>query len=442
MQAARPASRPALVEESFAVAQLAAALSASSAVGQMAARTAAGSDALAELVRARQRAVEAREHLNYEIGARFSRLAMDAGDIRLPPSVDDDIDARIAVLDAELQRRFPAYFELTTAAPVPLADVQAVLAPDEALLVYMFGREHGYVLAVTRSRAALRRLAGAGQAAIEANVRALRRGLDPSAAMSAAALPAFDGRLAYDLHRRLVAPVADVLAGIATLTVVPDGALTSLPLHVLLTEPPAEKARYRDLGWLARAYAVATVPSVGALRALRALVPASRAPQPFIGFGAPELGSPLAAVAARSGVDLSSLPPLPETEGELQQLARALGGGRIVVGREASERRVRALDLQQYQVIAFATHGLVAGELRGLPEPALVLTPSPASAPDDDGLLMASEIARLTLDADWVVLSACNTAAPDGRPGADGLSGLARAFFMAGSRALLVSHWP
>jgi len=56
--------------------------------------------------------------------------------------------------------------------------------------------------------------------------------------------------------------------------------------------------------------------------------------------------------------------------------------------------------------------------------------------------LTASEIATLDLDADLVILSACNTAAADGTPGAEGLSGLAKAFFYAGSRALLVSHWP
>jgi len=91
-------------------------------------------------------------------------------------------------------------------------------------------------------------------------------------------------------------------------------------------------------------------------------------------------------------------------------------------------------------VIAFATHGLVAGDFAGLAEPALVLTPPMKPTPTDDGLLTASEVAGLDLDADWVILSACNTAAGD-RPGAEGLSGLARAFFHAGSRALLVSHW-
>jgi CHAT domain-containing protein len=71
-----------------------------------------------------------------------------------------------------------------------------------------------------------------------------------------------------------------------------------------------------------------------------------------------------------------------------------------------------------------------------------VLTPPETGNAFDDGLLTASEVAQLKFDADWVILSACNTAAADGTPGAEGLSGLAKAFFYAGSRALLVSHWP
>ena len=95
--------------------------------------------------------------------------------------------------------------------------------------------------------------------------------------------------------------------------------------------------------------------------------------------------------------------------------------------------------------MAFATHGLVVdkvGKILGGFEPALVLTPLAEATETDDGLLTASELVQLKLDADWDILSACNTAAADGTPGANGLSGLAKAFFYAGSRALLVSHWP
>jgi CHAT domain-containing protein len=91
-------------------------------------------------------------------------------------------------------------------------------------------------------------------------------------------------------------------------------------------------------------------------------------------------------------------------------------------------------------VVYFATHGLVGGEIARLAEPALALTIPKEPTELDDGLLTASEVAQLKLNADWVVLSACNTAAGE-KPGAEALTGLARAFFYAGARALLVSHW-
>jgi CHAT domain-containing protein len=135
------------------------------------------------------------------------------------------------------------------------------------------------------------------------------------------------------------------------------------------------------------------------------------------------------------------LPRLRESAGELKQIARALQApdSDVILGADASEKRVRQTDLSRYRVVAFATHGLLPAELKCKGEPALALTP-PATA-DEDGLLDAGEVAQLKLDADWVVLSACNTAAPDGRLGGQSLSGLARAFFYAGARSLLVSHW-
>jgi CHAT domain-containing protein len=139
----------------------------------------------------------------------------------------------------------------------------------------------------------------------------------------------------------------------------------------------------------------------------------------------------------------TSLVPLPETRDELTAVAHALhaSDSDLYFGPRATKPMVMQADLMSYRILAFATHGLLAGEFRGVAEPALVLTPPTTISPNDNGLLTASDIATLRLDADWVLLSACNTAAPEGRPGAEGLSGLAKAFFYAGSRALLVSHW-
>ena len=127
-------------------------------------------------------------------------------------------------------------------------------------------------------------------------------------------------------------------------------------------------------------------------------------------------------------------------------MARTLSAGENAINLRdaASERVVKSAPLADYRVVYFATHALVAGETQSYAskaEPALALSLPQKATEIDDGLLMASEVALLKLNADWVVLSACNTAAGN-EPGAEALSGLARAFFYAGARSLLVSHWP
>ncbi|MFZ1743986.1 MAG: CHAT domain-containing protein, partial [Pontixanthobacter sp.] len=163
------------------------------------------------------------------------------------------------------------------------------------------------------------------------------------------------------------------------------------------------------------------------------------------------LGVPqrLGNVAVLSPGDLrSSLTYLPGTRDELIALASALGADAetdLLLANDAREARLRNGNnvLSDRRIIAFATHGLIATDgIANLDEPGLVLTPPLKGSIGDDGFLAASEIAAsLKLDADWVILSACNTASP-AKSGAESLSGLARAFFYAGARSLLVSHWP
>lgn len=131
-----------------------------------------------------------------------------------------------------------------------------------------------------------------------------------------------------------------------------------------------------------------------------------------------------------------------DTADELTAVASKLGApmSGVHLRAEAAESNVKRLSLADYRVVYFATHGLVAGDIKGLAEPSLALTLPKATSAMDDGLLTASEVALLKLNADWVVLSACNTAAGN-RPGAEALSGLARALLCAGARTLLVSHW-
>ncbi|MGL4262981.1 MAG: CHAT domain-containing protein, partial [Afipia sp.] len=146
------------------------------------------------------------------------------------------------------------------------------------------------------------------------------------------------------------------------------------------------------------------------------------------------------------GVDsaqLGQLPRLPDTSDELTSSALALQADPSKVlnlGKDANEKKVKSMDLSGFKIVAFATHGLVPGELDGLTQPALALSAPGVSDSDGDGLLTMEEILSLKLDADWVVLSACNTGAGAGA-GAEAASGLGRAFFYAGTRALLVTNW-
>jgi CHAT domain-containing protein len=139
-------------------------------------------------------------------------------------------------------------------------------------------------------------------------------------------------------------------------------------------------------------------------------------------------------------------PPLYETADELCEVARDLNAdvNEIRLGAQATEAEVKRLSasgaLADYRIVHFATHGALAGQLDPKAEPGLLLTPPEEASEEDDGYLTASEIAALKLDADWVILSACNTAGADAQS-AEAMSGLARAFFYAQARALLVSHW-
>jgi len=368
------------------------------------------------------------------------------------------LDRVAATERTAISKSFPDYVALTEPEPLTVAATQALLGPGEALVTLLVGRRQSFVWALSRERAVWARVP-AGSDVLAAHVTAIRKGLDPLAAEGSTA---FDFARAHELYRLLLGPVEAVIRDKPNLVLVPTGPLTSLPFQVLLTAPPPSgedaAAMSRDAAWLVRRHATSVLPSVPSLAALRRVGASVRAAEPFLGIGDPVLqGRALPAGQARGAQPslsalyrngspdvglLRQLSPLPETAVELRAIAAALKApdAALLLNHEATESRVKREPLDRYRVVHFATHGLVAGELSGLAEPALVLTPPIRASEADDGLLTASEVAALRLRADWVVLSACNTAAGS-EVGADALSGLARAFFFAGAKALLVSHW-
>ncbi len=462
---------PRLQEAGFAALQWSKASDTAAAVAHMAARFAAGSDALGALVRARQDARDRLEAIEKQLLAAASKPP-DQRD----PATEDRLRSQAAALgrelksrDAELAAKFPAYAELANPKPVAIAEAQKLLAPDEALLAFALGEKESYVAVVGHDRYDLK-IVPVGRQALSDAVKKLRGSLDPTEFADEIELPPFEAGTAYQLYRQLLAPAEAALKDIKRLYVVTDGALESLPLGVLLTQAPAaetlsEPKDLRAAPWLARRYAVSVLPSISSLKALRQFAQASRAAKPFFGIGDPLLkdhlptgktgrggGKPvlvpsIAIAAAFRGdqIDIArlrDLPSLPETADELETEAKLFkaGADAVMLRQDATVTAVKRADLADRRVVAFATHGLVAGDV-GVGEPGLVMTPPADPTPEDDGLLKASEIAQLKLNADLVILSACNTAASDGTPGAEGFSGLAKAFLYAGARSLLVSHW-
>ncbi len=357
---------------------------------------------------------------------------------------------------AQVRGAEPAFAELSGAVDLDLAALQALLAEDEVVVLLDQQRhdeEWSVIIAITREE-----VAGTvfWQPVAEMNgwiaeVRdsvSLTLGTRAAEALNA---PQNDGAFPFaashqiyynsiGLMDRLLWPKRHLLLEVR-------GPLTGLPPSLLLTSEPDATTTVVNAPWLINHVAITILPSLTSLRTASLAADAPRAPEAFAGFADPVFDADEAQALLVAAADTDTrlrgaLTPLPETAGEAEAVRAAVAGGKgeLWLGLGASEATLKKAGLDRYRMLYFATHGLVSGDRAGgtlLSEPALALTPGDG----EDGFLTATEVAQLRLNADWVVMSACNTAA-GAEPGAEALSGLAQAFLYAGARALLVSHWP
>jgi CHAT domain-containing protein len=441
---------------SYTVLQRSSASAAGKAISNLPSRFAAGTNELAQLVRNDQDLTAEGDRLDKSIIAAVSKLPADRS-----ATAEEQTRKRIGEIKSEHERlqevfnqRFPDYVALSKPQPLSLNETQALLADEEALIALNLDKK-SYVWVVTRHRAEWRELStNADDVAKEVTI--LRAGLDPES------VKPFDRDLAYQLYQQILEPIAEVIAKKTRLSFVLSGALTSLPPQVLITSDPEGK-ELASVDWLVRKYAITILPSVASLKILRGKDVVA-AIKPLIGFGDPvfdrttqtvpkqvvgfnrSLTSFYRGVTADTTALAKALPALPETADELRAVAKQLEAepDDIKLGQAATVTDVKHQRLGNYRVVYFATHALVAGDVEKFAkvkaEPALVLSIPDKPSDEDDGLLRASDVALLKMNADFVVLSACNTAAGD-KPGAEALSGLARAFFYAGAKSLIVSHW-
>ncbi|WP_166805073.1 CHAT domain-containing protein [Nitrosococcus wardiae] len=455
---AQPAKRPALYAEMFEAGQLVRSGQTIQDIARAAARLAASEGHAGEVIRAFQEAQDER-HLLYrayeaEVAqpeARQNRERLKALSAELV-----EINQRIRKLSEQVQAAFPRYNQVIDT--VTNTDrVLELIEPHEALVQVLLGDTGGFLFLAHHGKVSAHPLELSIREAALA-VEELRSKITPQ---PDGGLPAFDVVRAHQLYQELFSSVAKQIKKVEHLITVPSGPLLSLPFGLLVTETPPsiENYDYTKVKWLAQRSALSLVPSVRSFIDLRVIAQPSKAPKAFAGFNnfIPYTADEVAQIDVDIPEECLSEPErlkqhrqmllrlgsLPMTESEIQEVAKTFPPHLtdLFLGREFTEGIVRTLPLSTYRIVYFATHALLPAELSCQPEPSLVASLSQPLEAGEDGLIDTSEVYKLELDADLVVLSACNTGGPGTQTGGESLSGLARAFFFSGARSLLVSHW-
>ena len=361
-------------------------------------------------------------------------------------------------------------YQSAISAPVGLDEVQAQLRPGEAMVQVLAGSPRSFLLVIDREDIHYRVIPVTGDQ-IAVLVQVLRGGVE---ARAGSAAPQFPAPLAHQMFNLLFPGEKDRLLSYDDLVFSTTGALQSLPLDLLVTAPPG--SGWQDIApgsvsWLGDSVAISYVPSPRNLVDIRRGAGASRASKMVASFGNFRDGVDPHKVLRVSGLPETCLTlaravdqvgALPGTGREAEAIAAMFGdAAQVLTGEAFNEDAVKSASasgaLADFRVLHFATHGILWPTADCFTEPALTVTATDAD--DSDGLLSSNEIRQMNLDAQLVVLSACNTASgylvsasnsangarrSAGVSGAGGesLSGLARAFFSAGARSVLATHWP
>ena len=350
----------------------------------------------------------------------------------------------------------PSYADALNA-PVDVAAVQAALKPGEALVQILTGDPRSTVLVIEPETIKVHDVK-VSSATLSALVGVLRGSFE---ANDAGNYPVFGVGLAHTLHGLLFDELDKPLGEYERVFISSNGVLQSLPLDLLITQDPTPLAArwqandYTGLSWLGDQVELSYLPSARNLVDIRSRARASNASRPLIAFGGAESNATVDTILAAAGLPtecgpaasvIAGLEDLPLASAEVNDITAKLGGGSVpVVGEAFTEEAVlgrsESGELADYQVIHFATHGLLWPIEDCFTEPSLLT--SLGEGAQSDGLLTSSEIRQMKLDAQFVVLSACDTAGVDGRIEISGenLAGLARAFFSSGSRSVMASHW-
>jgi CHAT domain-containing protein len=368
------------------------------------------------------------------IAAGASRTELATLDASIGTAEAEAVDA-----DQALQSAAPGFAQLVQSS-ASAAEAMAALRPGEAMLLLTqpeTGR--GWSFWAKDGRLTVARI-GADTAEITRLVTELRASVEDGNGDKP-----FKAGTAYALYQALIGPHDARFGEARALLVVAEGSLLSLPFPMLVTAPPPDPRSHEGARFLLEAMPTTHLPSPASLIALRRSG-ASAAGKAWVGFGAP---IPVPAnYAARSfpsqpscGRGLASLAALPGAALELRVAGQIMGAPVTEqrVGAAFTLDALRRTRLRDYRVVHFATHGVLPSDLACLTEPAIIASAA-ANGPDaTQALLTSGTVLEFDLDADLVMLSACNSGG--GLAAGESLSTLARSFFYSGARGLLLTHW-
>lgn len=461
------------LSESFVVADYARNTSVLHSLAAQAARSTVLDNDVKDLIRREQDAqhqIKAAQRILNGISAGSERAT------KLHHQIDLLSQSRRTLLE-EIKASAPDYQKLKSPQPASPATVAAMLKPAEQLISIYTAADKTYVWALTKNEKTVWHVVETPRTTINASVDRIKTSLTPIIE-SLNDIPAFPVADAHNLYQLLIKPV---LTDKKELLVIAHGHLSHIPFGLLATKNIAVNADalplfsdYQNVPWLAKDVSITNLPATTAIVTLRTrpsseetsdkttkliafadpiFSPTDMAPiqlppsgqrNAIQNRGLPATFRNRPQTRAIDSADLSMLPRLPDTVEEVVSISNAIGSPQtsdLIMGLEANEQKVKEMDLTAADILIFATHGLIPGDLNGLMQPALAMANPLLSKTTGDGLLTMDEILSLKLDAKLVLLSACNTAAGEGAE-AEAVSGLGQAFFYAGSQSLLVSYWP
>lgn len=390
----------------------------------------------------------------------------------------EKIRSEIEELSKKISKEFPDYYKLIKPSSVGLDVLQNFLKKDEAILDYFFSNEKVYVFAIRKDKHQL----FSANLSLDEGIK-LENSIRKSLTLDVdGKLLKFDVKSSYELYQKIFQPTEQFINNVKHLYIVPDGAIKSIPLHMLSTDNEANCSNCANINWLMNRYEFSYLPSVEFIKNIKITKPQNfmdgllkqaqlllnppvasedklQSENIYLGIGDPVFDKKkhnsseskkdlLAFLFQRGGVIANTdqikklYGSVPGSDDEIKKVANFFTKEKSVVllKKDATETSLKKLNIANFKVIHFATHGETSGAIKGYNEPFLVLTPPDIGTKEDDGILTMSEVMLLDNNADLIILSACNTAMGENKD-SDGFSGLAKAFLYSGSKSVFVSNW-